>query len=123
MSVRSVPRTGGATTQAASRVGDWVCRRMSADREEDERRDEEPERQSAPAVEGLTESGEDGRQTGRGEAATVGRSGVRPDPAGVHAGSGSSESWGARRPRAAPESSARARRRDMETPGDRSACP
>ena len=68
------------------------------DREEDEGGDEEPEGQAAAAVERLAESREDGRQSGRGEAAKVGRSGVRPDPAGVHAGSGSS-GWGRSSPR------------------------
>ena len=44
----------------------------------------------APSVEELAEPGEHCREAGRGEAATVERSGIGPDPAGVHDGRWSS---------------------------------
>ena len=60
-------------------------------------------RQAASTVEQLTESGEDGRQEGSGEAAAVQGSGVRPDPASVHDGrrssSGGSSAGSLPRPR------------------------
>ena len=51
-------------------------------------------RQLAPSVEELTKPGEHCRQAGRGEAATVEVSGLRPDPAGVHDGRWSSSGLG-----------------------------
>ena len=61
--------------------------------QEHERRDQEHRREAGPPVERLTESREHRRKTGRGEAAAVEMSGVRPDSAGVHDGRWSSIRW------------------------------
>ena len=86
LSAISAPRTCGETTQAASRAGDWIVTSMSATQQHDERRDQEERRELPPSVEQLAESGEDGRQARRGEAANVRRPRVGPDPAGLHSG-------------------------------------
>ena len=58
--------------------------------QEQDGRDEEDGGKAASVVEQLTESGKDGRQEGRSQAAAVQGSGVRPDPASVHDGRRSS---------------------------------
>ena len=94
-----------------------------AERDEDQRRDQEEGRQAGPPVEQLAESRDQRRQACRGEAATVGGPGVGPDPGGVRAGLqdlDSSVVW-QRAGRLASESTRRPAP-GMETPGDRSAC-
>ncbi len=78
----------GSTTHAASRTGDCVQHEQQRDAQQDQRRDEEEDVSRRRPLNELTESGEHRRQAGRGEAAAVQVSGVRPDPAGVHAGDG-----------------------------------
>ena len=91
--VSSVASTGGETTKAASRVSDCVEYRRTPRSRSDERRDQEHRREAGPPVERLTEPREHRRKTGRGEAAAVDMSGVRPDSAGVHDGRWSSIRW------------------------------
>ena len=83
---RSVPRTGGVMAHAARRVRDCVptMSSPSAIRISDGMRNQSSE--PTAAIECLAEPREQCRQAGRGEAATVRMSGVRPDPASVHAG-------------------------------------
>ena len=85
-SVSRVPMTLGVTAQA-----DESCRALGhpqqqGDPEHDQGGDQEEQGKTRSSVEGLTESGEQRRQTRRGEAAAVEGSGVGPDPAGVHDG-------------------------------------
>ena len=81
--------TCGETTQATSRAGDWswTSPTPTASRTREGKRKRSAEADAS--VEQLAESGEDGGQSRRDEAAEVRRPGVRPDPGGLHEGVGS----------------------------------
>ena len=91
---------------------------------DDQRRDQEEEGEPASAIEGLTETGDEGRQAGGEQPAAVDGSGrgCGPDPGCVHDGRGPPD-WCRVRPSLPEARKATAGERlDVGTPGGRSAC-